>query len=267
MPRHQGDGISIDCEGSASASGAVSDNAITITEQVGIHVASPDGELSADVIGNRIAGAGSTGMESGISVFRAAAGTSIARILGNLMTHAAASAGAEGILVNAAGGTISFEIASNTVADSEFDIEVSGRQGGIAVGSVANNIITGGIVVGLHIDSPGVVSNQNNLFFGNQADVQGGSAGAGSLFEDPHYAGIDDYHLEPGSKAIDAGDDAAVPADLTTDLDGNPRIRGSHVDVGAYETAPEPAGASLVALWAVAAVARGRARMAPGSTT
>ncbi|MBN2006201.1 MAG: hypothetical protein JXA21_22790 [Anaerolineae bacterium] len=53
-----------------------------------------------------------------------------------------------------------------------------------------------------------------------------------------------DLRLRPASPAIDAGDDAAVTA--LTDLDGNPRIMGAAVDLGAYEveiftlTAPAP---------------------------
>ena len=44
-----------------------------------------------------------------------------------------------------------------------------------------------------------------------------------------------DLQLQVGSPAIDAGDDTAVPAGVTTDLAGLPRFRGAHVDLGAYE--------------------------------
>ncbi|MGQ9809137.1 MAG: choice-of-anchor Q domain-containing protein [Armatimonadota bacterium] len=42
----------------------------------------------------------------------------------------------------------------------------------------------------------------------------------------------------PGSPCIDAGLDSAVPAWLLTDLDGKPRVSGTRVDIGAYESQP-----------------------------
>jgi parallel beta-helix repeat protein len=47
-----------------------------------------------------------------------------------------------------------------------------------------------------------------------------------------------DYHLQAASPCIDAGDNLLVPAGITTDLDGNPRIRNGTVDLGAYEYQP-----------------------------
>jgi hypothetical protein len=49
--------------------------------------------------------------------------------------------------------------------------------------------------------------------------------------------------LSTGSIAIDAGLDSLIPVGITTDLAGNPRIQGAHVDMGAYEltlVAPTP---------------------------
>ena len=43
--------------------------------------------------------------------------------------------------------------------------------------------------------------------------------------------------LGPGSPAIDSGDNEAVPPDVTTDLDGNPRNVPGTIDMGAYEHA------------------------------
>jgi hypothetical protein len=46
--------------------------------------------------------------------------------------------------------------------------------------------------------------------------------------------------LLPGSPAIDAGDNALVPAGLTTDQVGAPRITNGTVDIGAYERQATP---------------------------
>jgi hypothetical protein len=45
-------------------------------------------------------------------------------------------------------------------------------------------------------------------------------------------------HLQGNSPAIDAGNNKFV-TDIPTDLDGNPRISGAHVDMGAYEYLPQ----------------------------
>ena len=45
----------------------------------------------------------------------------------------------------------------------------------------------------------------------------------------------DDLRLLPGSPAVDVGDAALTPSDMTIDLAGAPRMFGSGVDAGAYE--------------------------------
>lgn len=47
--------------------------------------------------------------------------------------------------------------------------------------------------------------------------------------------GGQDYRLQAGSPCVNAGNNLLVPPGITEDLDGNPRIVGDRVDLGAYE--------------------------------
>ncbi|MCA2506700.1 MAG: cadherin domain-containing protein [Microcystis sp. M54BS1] len=80
--------------------------------------------------------------------------------------------------------------------------------------------------------------------------VQGGFTGTGNLNVNPQFVDAinDDFRLQSTSPAINAGNNASLPAD-SRDLDGdsniteaipfdivrNPRINGTNVDMGAYE--------------------------------
>ena len=99
-----------------------------------------------------------------------------------------------------------------------------------------------------------VFGNTGGSFSGKDApivtysDVEGGFPGVGNIDADPLFAdpaGADgdpatlddnDYHLTANSPAIDAGSNDA-PELPFTDLDGNSRIAGGAVDMGAYEFA------------------------------
>jgi hypothetical protein len=74
----------------------------------------------------------------------------------------------------------------------------------------------------------------------NLGTDDGNNIDADPLFR---HDGLGNLWLAASSPAIDAGNGAAVPPGVTTDLDGNPRIVGAAVDMGAYEYS-----ASLVAV-------------------
>ena len=59
----------------------------------------------------------------------------------------------------------------------------------------------------------------------------------GTLDDDPHFADAahGDYRLAEGSPLIDAGIDTPAGGAGDFDLDGTTRIKGAHIDVGAYE--------------------------------
>ncbi len=61
-----------------------------------------------------------------------------------------------------------------------------------------------------------------------------------SIFADPLFVKVtrSDFHISPGSPAIDAGDPAFTAAAGELDIDGDPRVIGPRVDIGADEFAP-----------------------------
>ncbi len=62
--------------------------------------------------------------------------------------------------------------------------------------------------------------------------VKGGYWGDGNTSFDPRFTANLDFHVRGDSPCIDAGTDINLPE---TDLDGNARIQGGGVDIGAYE--------------------------------
>jgi len=78
----------------------------------------------------------------------------------------------------------------------------------------------------------------DNLVWGNFTNYAGETAvDESDLSGDPLFTDIanDDFHLRPGSPAIDAGTDSAG---TEVDFDGASRPRGAEVDIGAYEYRP-----------------------------
>jgi hypothetical protein len=69
------------------------------------------------------------------------------------------------------------------------------------------------------------------------SDVEGGHAGAGNIDADPCFidAAGGDYHLQVDSPCIDSGTNSPTGGLPETDIDGDPRVMGWCVDMGADE--------------------------------
>jgi predicted outer membrane repeat protein len=116
----------------------------------------------------------------------------------------------------AAGTTTTVLVIDNTVYLEDDEIEV-GLDG---VPRLVTGVEVDGITLTFAGDPLGAASTADT-------HVSNWNVGATDL--------IVDLHLGALSGCIDMGDDTAVPASVTTDLDGNARISGSFVDMGAYE--------------------------------
>ena len=73
-----------------------------------------------------------------------------------------------------------------------------------------------------------------NLSYSCVRGWTGALGGIGNIGSNPSFADADG-RLSASSPCIDAGNNGAVSSDITTDLDGNPRIINDIVDMGAYE--------------------------------
>ena len=141
------------------------------------------------------------------------------------------------------GGMYNF-VSSPTVTNCTF----SGNSASVFGGGILNLVGGSATVTNciLWNNSPNEINRPATVSY---SDVAGGFAGIGNIDADPLFVDPDngDYHLSPGSPCIDAGDNSAVPKDIVTDLDGNPRFVDDPctddtgfgdlpiVDMGAYE--------------------------------
>jgi predicted outer membrane repeat protein len=101
--------------------------------------------------------------------------------------------------------------------------------------TVINNVLVGNESCGLDIyRTQGAVSSNHNDVSGNIANYCDLASSAGNISADPLFvnAASGNFHLSPGSLAINAGTNVGAPA---TDKDGTLRPQGGVVDMGAYE--------------------------------
>ena len=109
-----------------------------------------------------------------------------------------------------------------------------------AVVTIENNIIaSNGGAYGVYASSFLPTIGNNNIWGNGGANYSaliGDQTGInGNISEDPNFAGADDYHLMPISSCVDAGDSSFLPVSVTSDIDGESRIFGGQIDIGADE--------------------------------
>ena len=110
-----------------------------------------------------------------------------------------------------------------------------------------NLTVADNTLYGINFDLVGVGTTgslYNSIVYGNGTDTYlaaGIATGSNLIGVDPLWVApgppFYNYHLDQGSPALDAGDNAPPGGLGTLDLDGLPRIQNSTVDIGCYEGA------------------------------
>ncbi|MGD0745640.1 MAG: choice-of-anchor Q domain-containing protein [Verrucomicrobiota bacterium] len=149
------------------------------------------------------------------------------------------------ILINnnggGSGGGASYSILNNCVLTGNF-VDTGG---GGALGCTLNNCTLTANTAWEEGAGADASTLNNCISYYNFGDNYTGStlnyccttpnAGPGNITNEPLFvnSAYGDFHLQPDSPCINAGNNAYVSA--TNDLDGNPRIVGGFVDMGVYE--------------------------------
>ena len=127
----------------------------------------------------------------------------------------------------------------------------SGPFGGGGTVTIGNTIVAGNTTANGDPDVSGTFDSQGNNLIGATDGSSGwvGSDLTGTVAQplNPLLAPLANYGgptntmaLLPGSPAINAGNNALIPAGITTDQRGFNRIAGGTVDIGAFESQPIP---------------------------
>lgn len=167
------------------------------------------------------------------------------------------------------GGGIYLEESSPTIANNTITGNITSQSGGgifcytgspiITNNTIAGNdasvgggiycrfrpTITNTIVAfnssGIYVDGMSTPVLRHNCVFGNPAGnylgISDPTGTDGNISVDPKLADLAyaNAHIQPDSPCVDAGDDTVVQPDWL-DVDAQPRIAGSHVDMGADES-------------------------------
>lgn len=140
----------------------------------------------------------------------------------------------EGNAASAAGGAVENNQANPVFTNSTFTGNSSTGSGGAIRNYQANPVITNSIFWNnTGANAPEIDDNYLSTSNVTYSIVKGGFAGTGNVDLDPVFGtGV---NLTPCSPAVDAGSNAAVPAGVLKDINGNNRIINTTVDMGALE--------------------------------
>jgi len=157
------------------------------------------------------------------------------------------------------GGVYCYMSCNPALTNCTISLNTASFRGGAVYGLASSPVLANCILWG---DGPQEIYVSSGTPAVTYCDVQGGYTGTGNIMVDPLFVDPDgpdgdpntwqdnDYRLAAGSPCIDAGDNAAVPAGVVTDLDGHPRFVDDPytpdtgnpgdpprpvVDMGAYE--------------------------------
>ena len=106
----------------------------------------------------------------------------------------------------------------------------AGRGGGVAFGTASNCILYYNVFT-----SGGSAPNYVSATLNSCSTTPLPPSGPGNITNEPAFANLagGDYHLQSNSPCINSGNNSYVTTN--TDLDGNARVVGGTVDIGAYE--------------------------------
>jgi hypothetical protein len=155
----------------------------------------------------------------------------LTRIENNLIVGNSSAGGWGGAQITSNGPE--FFITNNTVADNSAPVTGGFKVSGSAPMWFTNNIFWGntGWDLDLGATMPLLVHNDIGALVGTPDP-----GSVNNLSVDPEFAGGTDYHLKDSSPVINVGWNFPAGGLPAHDLEGAPRIQGSVVDLGAYET-------------------------------
>ena len=144
----------------------------------------------------------------------------------------------------AVGGGIDTERGAAVITNST----ISGNSASVLGGGISNYLSTLAVnnTIVAHSTGADIALTKAVAVTGSHNLIQDGSGGlSGTITGNPNLTALGNYGgatqtfgLLADSLAIDAGSNALIPKDVTTDQRGLPRIFNSIVDIGAYELTP-----------------------------